>query len=74
LLQGSGSAMGLLDLFLGTGVVGCIGETCKLAIIVGYIYLVVRKVIKWWQPLLYIVLSGFLSFALPLAVKAQPSI
>lgn len=53
--------MSLLDLFLGTGVAGCIGETCKVALLLGYIYLVVRKVIKWWQPLLYIVLSGFLS-------------
>ena len=47
------------DLFLGTGVAGCIGETCKLAIIVGYIYLCVRGVIKWWQPLLFIVVFGF---------------
>ncbi|MDE7167838.1 MAG: RnfABCDGE type electron transport complex subunit D [Clostridia bacterium] len=49
----------VLDLFLGTGVAGCIGETCKLAIIVGYIYLCVRKVIKWWQPLLFIATFGF---------------
>ena len=44
----------MLDLFLGTGVAGCIGETCKLAIIVGYLYLVIRQVIKWWQPLLFV--------------------
>lgn len=50
-----------LNLFLGSGVAGCIGETCKVALLLGYIYLVVRKVIKWWQPLLYIVLSAFLS-------------
>lgn len=49
----------VLDLFLGTGVAGCIGETCKVAIIVGYIYLCVRKVIKWWQPLLFIAVFGF---------------
>ena len=49
----------VLDLFLGTGVAGCIGETCKLAILVGYIYLCVRNVIKWWQPLLFIVVFGF---------------
>lgn len=62
LLGGTASAkVGWLDLLIGTGVAGCIGETCKLALIIGYIYLVVRKVIKWWQPLLYIVLSGFLS-------------
>ncbi len=48
-----------LDLLLGTGVSGCIGETCKLAIIIGYIYLCVRGVIKWWQPLLFLVVLGF---------------
>lgn len=48
-----------LDLFLGTGVAGCIGETCKAAILLGYIYLSVRQVIKWWQPLLFIVVFGF---------------
>ena len=47
-----------LDLFLGTGVAGSIGETCKAAILVGYIYLCVRKVIKWWQPLLFIGVFG----------------
>lgn len=56
--------MAWLDLLLGTGVAGCIGETCKIALIVGYIYLVIRKVIKWWQPLLYVVLSAFLSVCL----------
>ena len=51
-------AMSLVDLFLGTGLAGCIGETCKLALIVGYVYLVVRRVIKWWQPLLYLAVAG----------------
>lgn len=49
----------VLDLFLGTGVAGCIGETCKLTILVGYVYLCVRQVIKWWQPLMFIVIFGF---------------
>lgn len=53
-----------LDLFLGAGVAGCIGETCKIALIIGYVYLVARKVIKWWQPLLIIVPSCFLSVCL----------
>lgn len=62
LLKGdAGAKLNWLDLLLGTGVAGCIGETCKLALILGYIYLCVRDVIKWWQPLLYIVLSAFLS-------------
>jgi len=59
-----GAKMSWLNLFLGAGVAGCIGETCKAALLVGYLYLVIRKVIKWWQPLLYICLSAFLSVCL----------
>ena len=62
LLSGNGnpvSKIDVLDLFLGTGVAGCIGETCKAAILVGFIYLVIRGVIKWWQPLLFIAVFGF---------------
>lgn len=59
LLKGQPSQLGVLDLFLGTGVNGCIGETSALAILIGYIYLCVRKVIKWWQPLLFIAVFGF---------------
>ena len=53
------SQLSVLDLFLGTGVNGCIGETSALAILIGYIYLCVRKVIKWWQPLLLLAVFGF---------------
>lgn len=64
LLAGGGSALNPLDLFLGTGVAGCIGETCKLAIILGYLYLCIRKVIKWWQPVLFIAVFGFFAVLL----------
>lgn len=47
-----------LDLFLGTGVMGCIGETSKIALLVGGIYLVIRKVIDWKWPVIYIVATG----------------
>lgn len=61
------SQLSALDLFLGTGVNGAIGETSALAILIGYVYLCIRKVIKWWQPLLFlgvfgltaVLLSGF---------------
>ena len=53
-----------LDLFLGTGVAGCIGETCKLAIILGGIYLAVRKVINLSYPLLFISVTGLLTVML----------
>lgn len=59
-----GMMLSNLDLFLGTGVAGCIGETCKLALIVGYLYLCVRGVIKWYLPLLYIGFTGLFAVAL----------
>ncbi len=43
----------LLDMFLGIRG-GCIGETCSLALIVGGIYLIARKVISPKIPLAYI--------------------
>ncbi len=49
----------LIDLFLGTGMNGSIGETCKVAIIVGGLYLIIRKVIKWWQPVLFLGVTYF---------------
>jgi electron transport complex protein RnfD len=59
-------APSLIDLFLGLHG-GAIGETCALALIIGFIYLVVRKVIKWYVPtafvattfLCYFVFGGF---------------
>ena len=47
-----------LDLLLGTGVAGCIGEVCKLALIIGGIYLVVRGVLNFRWPLVYIATTG----------------
>lgn len=50
-----------LDLLLGTGQMGCIGEICKLALIIGGIYLVVRGVLNFRWPLVYIVVTGVVS-------------
>ena len=33
---------------------GTIGETCGIALIIGFIYLVARKVIKWYVPASYV--------------------
>ncbi len=53
----------LLDLFLGT-TGGAIGETCAAALILGFIYLLVRRVITWHVPVAFVgsvfVLSYFL--------------
>ena len=44
---------GLLDLFLGKHG-GAIGETCVAALLVGGIYLLVRRVISWQIPVVFI--------------------
>ena len=44
---------GLWDLFIGNHA-GAIGETCALALIIGYAYLVVRRVIKFETPIIFI--------------------
>lgn len=60
-VQDTTSTLSNWDLFLGTGVAGCIGETCKLALIVGGIYLVVRGVLNFRWPLVYIATTGVVS-------------
>ncbi len=42
-----------MDLFLGN-IPGCIGEVCKVAILLGLIYLLLRKVISWHIPVVMI--------------------
>ena len=49
----SDTATPLIDLFLGR-IGGCIGETCTLALLIGGIYLIVRKVITWHIPVAFI--------------------
>ena len=50
---GKGESVELLDLFLGLHG-GAIGETCILALIIGFVYLLVRKVITWHTPVVFI--------------------
>lgn len=52
-----------LDLLLGN-VAGCIGETCKIALIAGGLYLVIRGILDWRWPVLYIAVAGLMSVAL----------
>ncbi|MBR5264229.1 MAG: RnfABCDGE type electron transport complex subunit D [Clostridia bacterium] len=46
-------APSLMDLFLGLHG-GAIGETCAVALLLGFVYLVVRKVIKWYVPVSFV--------------------
>ncbi len=43
----------LWDFFIGT-IPGALGETSALAILFGGLYLVIRKVIKWYTPVIYV--------------------
>jgi electron transport complex protein RnfD len=50
-----------LDLFLGN-VPGSLGETCKLALIVGGLFLIIIRVVDWRIPVIYISSVFILSF------------
>ena len=50
---GSGGSVSLLSLFLGN-VGGSLGETSALALLLGGIYLMIRKVISWHTPVAFI--------------------
>lgn len=53
-----------LDLLLGTNLPGCIGETCKIALIAGGIYLMARGIIDYKYPIIYIAVTGLMTVAL----------
>lgn len=71
LAQNSEAAPGIMDLFLGLHG-GAIGETCCLALLIGFAWLLFRRVIKWHVPVIftgtvfvcYLLASGSFSFAL----------
>ena len=52
-LLGEGKAVDLLSLFLGN-VGGSLGETSALALLIGAIYLMIRKVISWHTPVAFV--------------------
>ena len=62
-LHASGEDTPLMKLFLGT-TGGCLGETCALALIIGGIYLVFRRVISPVIPLVYLSTAAAVSLLL----------
>lgn len=62
--QGALPEESILDMFLGN-IGGCIGETSALLLIVGFIYLLYRKVITARIPLAYIDTVAILAFLFP---------
>ena len=63
--QGSLPAESVLDLFLGN-VGGCVGETSALLLLIGFAYLLLRKVISARIPLAFIGTVAVLTFLFPL--------
>ncbi|MBQ7661002.1 MAG: RnfABCDGE type electron transport complex subunit D [Clostridia bacterium] len=53
LKTGSMPSVSLLDLFLGR-CGGALGETCALALLIGGVYLIARKIITWHTPVAFI--------------------
>ena len=62
--QGALPEKSILDMFLGN-IGGCIGETSALLLIIGFIYLLYRKVITARIPLAYIGTVAILAFLFP---------
>ena len=63
--QGQLPNVSVLDAFLGN-VGGCIGETSALALLIGFVYLLVRKVLNPRIPLAYIGTVAVISFIFPM--------
>lgn len=56
-----GTVPNMLDLFLGT-TGGAIGETCALALLIGFAYLLIRRIITWHIPVSFVGTVFILSF------------
>ena len=52
-IEGAQNAPSVLQLLVGAHG-GTIGETCAIALLIGFVYLVARKVIKWYVPASYV--------------------
>ena len=63
--QGALSTASTADLFFGT-VGGCLGETSALLLLIGFGYLLIRKVISARIPLAYIATVAVLAFLFPM--------
>lgn len=65
-IEGLKATYSVLDMFLGK-IGGSLGEVSALALIIGGVYLIVRKVINWHTPVAYIATVAVLSLLFPKA-------
>ena len=61
--NGGSELPSLLDMFLGN-YGGAIGETCALALLIGFAYLLIRRVISWHTPVIFVGTVFLLSLAI----------
>ena len=69
--QGMMPEASILDMFIGN-VGGCIGETSAIALLIGFAYLLARKVISARIPLAYIGTVAVLTFLFPMGNDRLP--
>ena len=62
-IENGGELPSLLDMFLGNRG-GAIGETCVIALLLGLVYLLVRKIIGWHIPVVYVATVFILSLVI----------
>lgn len=60
-LSESGLQARYIDMFLGR-IPGTIGEVCKVAILIGFAYLLIRRVISWQVPVIILAVIALLSW------------
>jgi len=70
--EGAAARFSHLDLLFGNGVPGCIGETCKVALLIGGAFLILRQVIDWRIPAAYVGTVFVLTWLLPTGQGAAP--
>lgn len=63
LKAGTGDLPGYAELFFGR-VGGCLGETSALAILLGFAYLLVRRIISWEIPVLFVGTTALLTWVM----------
>lgn len=70
LKEGVAPDTGILDLFIGNRA-GCIGEISVMLLVVGGLYLLLRRVITWHIPASYLTTVALLTFFFPQAQSVQ---
>jgi electron transport complex protein RnfD len=63
--EGASGSWSYLDLLFGNGVPGCLGETCKVALLAGGLFLILYRTIDWRVPVCYVATAFVLSWILP---------